>query len=182
MKPLRVAILVLTLIAVSHVNAAEPYRLGVGDQVEFSVWRDPDLTRTLEIPPDGVVSFPLVGDVKAAGLSVPEVRAILIEKLRPFVTDTPVSVLLLQPKSLIAYVVGKVNRPGQFQISNNTTVIQALAMAGGPTPFAETKEILILRRSGDDTVTLPFSYDQVSAGKSLKQNIVLYRGDVVVVP
>lgn len=160
----------------------KPYRLGAGDVLSISVWRDESLTREVVVPPDGVVSFQLVGDVRASGLTVSELREQLKAKLAPFVPDAPVAVLLNRPESMTASVIGKVGRPGQFPINVETRALQLLAAAGGLTPYASASKILILRQEKGGTVKLAFDYDDVKSGKRLEQNVLLERGDVIVVP
>jgi polysaccharide export outer membrane protein len=177
----RFAILVLLLLLPAAALAAE-YPLGPGDEVEISVWRDEALTRQLVVPPDGLVSFPLIADTQVTGVTVPALRATVKKKLEPFVPDAVVTVILLRSSSMTAYVVGKVNKPGQFPIQLDTTVMQLLAMAGGPNPYAATGKMLLLRQEGGKTSELPFDYDQVAKGQGLGQNAILRRGDVLVVP
>ena len=156
--------------------------LGPGDLLEISVWKDEALSRQVLVPPDGVISFPLVGDIQVKDLTVPGLRDLVRKRLAEYVPDAPVTVMLLQVNSLKAYVIGKVNKPGQFPINLDTTVMQILAMAGGLNPFASSSKILILRNENGKTVKIPFNYKEVEKGKQLGQNIVLKRGDVVVVP
>lgn len=164
-------------------GAPEPrYRIGPGDTLEISVWKDESLTRQLIVPPDGVIAFPLVGEVEGGGASVPELRETIREKLSEYIPDVTVTVMLLEASSLRAYVIGKVNNPGTFPITTETTVLQLLSMAGGLNAFAAEEEILILRRQGKETVEIPFDYEEVRNGEHLEQNIRLERGDVVLVP
>jgi polysaccharide export outer membrane protein len=161
---------------------ADGYELAPGDMLEISVWKDEDLSRQLEIPPDGIVSFPLIGDVDAKGMSVPRLRETIEKRLAEFIPDPTVTVMLLKAASLRAYVIGKVNNPGQFPINGETSVMQVLSMAGGLNPFASDKKIIVLRQRGAKTIKLPFNYHEVERGENLEQNILLERGDVVVVP
>ncbi|OAQ20538.1 polysaccharide biosynthesis/export family protein [Thermosulfurimonas dismutans] len=158
------------------------YKIGPGDVLEISVWQDERLNRQVVVPPDGVISYPLIGDIKVTDLTVADLRRIITERLNDYVPDAIVTVMLVKINSLKAYVIGKVNRPGEFPINLDTDVMQILAMAGGLTPFASSKKIIILRREGDKIVKIPFNYDEVARGKNLEQNIILKRGDVVVVP
>lgn len=158
------------------------YLIGPGDIVEISVWKDESLSRQLVVPPDGVVSFPLIGDVDVKSLTVTELRKVLKQRLSEYIPDPTVNVMLIGMDSLKAYVIGKVNNPGQFPITRNTTVMQVLSMAGGLNPFASETQIHILRQKGETTVKIPFNYKQVLNGENLDQNILLQRGDVIVVP
>jgi polysaccharide export outer membrane protein len=161
---------------------ADRYEIAPGDALEISVWKDESLTRQLIVPPDGIISFPLVGDIDVKGLNVTKLRDILTKKLSVYVPDSTVTVMLLGANSLSAYVIGKVNKPGQFPIGMDTNVMQILAMAGGLNPFASQKDIIILRKHDDRITKIPFNYKEVKKGENLEQCIKLERGDVVVVP
>ena len=160
----------------------EKYQLGPEDVIEISVWKEPDLTKQIAIRPDGKISYPLIGEVQAAGKTVKELREEISKRLEKFVTDAQVTVILLKTQYYKIYVVGKVNKPGEFLVGRPANVMQALAMAGGLNPFASPSRIVILRRIGDKEQTLPFDYKAVSRGEFLNQNITLLPGDVVVVP
>jgi len=158
------------------------YEIGAGDTLEISVWRDESLSRQVIVPPDRVISFPLIGDIDVTNLTVRDLRNEITKKLSDYVPDATVTVLILGFDSLRAYVIGKVNNPGVFPITLGTDVMQVLAMAGGLNPFAAAGKIHILRREGGENVKIPFDYKEVLKGENLKQNIMLQRGDVVVVP
>ena len=158
------------------------YRIGPGDVLEISVWKDESLFREISVPPDGVISYPLIGDIIGAGETVTALREAITEKLSEYVPDATVTVILKQINSLRAYVIGKVNNPGVFPITMDTTVMQVLAMARGLNPFASAGNIHILRRRQNVTVRIPFNYKEVEKGENYEQNIILQRGDVVVVP
>ncbi len=164
------------------VNQNDRYRLSAGDVIEISVWKDEALNKQMEIPPDGIISFPLMGDVNTAGMTVTMLRDTVEKKIGEFIPDPTVTVILLKSVSNRVYVIGKVNTPGQFAIVGNTNVMQILSMAGGLNLFADKENILILRLNGTKTIKLKFNYKEVEKGESLEQNIVLNRGDVVVVP
>ncbi|OPY90131.1 MAG: Polysialic acid transport protein KpsD precursor [Syntrophus sp. PtaU1.Bin208] len=158
------------------------YRIGPGDALEISVWKDESLKRELVVPPDGVITFPLIQEVKVSDLTVAELRDIVTKKISVYVPDANVTVILLRTPSMTASVVGKVNKPGQFPITQETDVMQILAMAGDLNPFAAGSRILILRKEGGKDIKIPFDYHEVKKGENLQQNIFLKRGDVVVVP
>ena len=158
------------------------YKIGPGDSVEISVWKDENLTRQMIVPPDGIIAFPLIGDIGVTELSVTELRNVVSKKLKEYVTDATVTVMLLNASSMTAYVVGKVNKPGQFPINMKTNVMQILAMAGDLNAFASPGNIIILRQEKGKPVKIPFNYNEVKKGKHLEQNIFLKRGDVIVVP
>jgi polysaccharide export outer membrane protein len=158
------------------------YRIGVGDVLHISVWKDESLTQQITVLPDGTISFPLIGRVQAEGKQLDELKQIISERLSRFVPDPILSVQVLRINSLMIYVIGKVNRPGRFELADNINVLQALALAGGLNPFARSSRIKIFRETGEKTVLMPFDYDAVSSGEDLQQNIELERGDVIVVP
>ena len=166
----------------ANLAAESAYHIGPGDVLEISVWKDESLSRELVVPPDGIISFPLIGDMDVNYLTVTDVRKGITKKLSEFVPDATVTVMLLSLNSLRAYAIGKVNKPGEFPITIETTVMQILSMAGGLNPFANGDKILILRQINNKTVKIPFNYSQVMKGESLQQNILIQRGDVVVVP
>lgn len=158
------------------------YTIGPGDTLEISVWRDTSLSRDLVVPPDGVISYPLIGDINIIGMTVADLRNTVTKKLSDYVPDASVAVILKDFKSLHAYVIGKVKNAGLFPISLETNVMQMLAMAGGLNPYAAEGDIHILRQVQGRSVKIPFNYKDVLKGYNLEQNITLLRGDVVVVP
>jgi len=158
------------------------YLLGPEDHLEISVWKEPELTKQIHIRPDGKISYPLIGEIQAAGQNVKQLREEIHKRLEKFVTDAQVTVILLKAHHYKIYVMGKVNKPGEFVVARPASVMQALAMAGGLTPFASPANIIILRRSEGKEQTFVFNYKEVSRGMSLEQNRILFPGDVVVVP
>jgi polysaccharide export outer membrane protein len=158
------------------------YPIGPGDVLGISVWKDDALTRDVVVLPDGLISFPLLGLVKAAGKTVAELRFELEEKISQYVTDPVLNVEVKQVNSMIIYVIGRVNAPGRFALNTNINALQALATAGGLNPFAKRDKIKILRQENGRTRILPFSYDDIADGRHLEENIQLKRGDVIVVP
>lgn len=158
------------------------YLLGPEDVLKISVWRDEQLTHEVVVRPDGMISFPLVGDLVAAGRTVEDVRQELIKRLDKFVPNPHVTVMLLKIMSNKIYVTGRVARPGEFLVGHYTDVLQALSLAGGLTPFAKENDIKVIRRENGEQKVFLFRYGDVRHGRNLEQNIVLQRGDVVVVP
>ena len=176
-------ICILLALFVSNSSAEnEVYYIGTGDVLEISVWKDPELSRTVIVPPDGVISFPLIDNIRVTNLTVADLDKVLTQKLSEFVPDVTVTVMLAEINSLKAYVIGKVNTPGMYDITLDTNVMQILAQAGGLTPFASVGNIMILRRKKNQITKIPFDYGEIVKGKHLEQNIVLQAGDVVVVP
>ena len=170
--------------AVSEVSGvdATSYRAGPEDMLDISVWHEDALKKEALVRPDGGISFPLIGEVQAAGKTVLEIRDEIARRLDKYIPEPVVSVTILKVGSQRVYVIGKVNKPGDFPVGRHVDVLQALSMAGGLTPFADANDIRVMRREGDRQVVLPFEYGRVVRGQKLDQNIQLHGGDVVVVP
>ncbi len=158
------------------------YHIGSGDVLEISVWKEESLSREVIVPPDLTIAFPLIGEIEVKAMTVSDLRREVTRRLNDFIPDATVTVMLRQINSLRAYVIGKVNKPGQFPIDLDTTIMQLLAMAGGLNPFAATGKIYILRHQEGKLTKIPFDYREVEKGKNLAQNIKLRRGDVIIVP
>ena len=163
--------------------AVDPgYRLGAEDVLFVSVWKDEQLTREVVVRPDGVFSFPLVGDIQAEDRTVEEIRVDLVKRLTKYIPNPNVSVSVIKVLSYKIYVVGRVNKPGEYLIGHYTDVLQALSLAGGLTPFAAENDIKVLRRVRGQQKVFLFRYGDVRKGQDLEQNILLQRGDSVMVP
>jgi len=170
-------------IAAEESTLKNTYLLQPGDILQISVWKEDDLDKAVIIRPDGRINFPLVGEAQAAGNSVENLRKLISAKLTKYIPDPVVSVSVQQLSGNIVYVIGKVNKPGQFAVTRNIDVMQALSMAGGTAIYAALNKIKILRRDKQGALrAIPFEYGDVSKGKHLEQNIILQAGDVVVVP
>lgn len=169
--------------AVAAVAAVpEGYRLRAGDTLVISVWKETELQGDVLIRPDGGISFALTGDLHAAGHTITELTAMVQSRVREYIPDAVVTVAVKTALGNQIFVIGKVNKPGNFLLTGPLDVMQALSLAGGATPFASTNSIRVLRRSGDRLTSIPFHYRQVSHGNKLDQNILLQSGDTVVVP
>jgi polysaccharide export outer membrane protein len=165
------------------VSQLEPgYRLGAEDVLLVSVWKDEQLTREVVVRPDGMFSFPLVGDVPAENQTVDDIRGELVKRLTKYIPNPNVSVAVTKVASYKVYVVGRVNKPGEYVIGHYTDVLQALSLAGGLTPFAGENDIKVMRRVRGGQQAIPFRYGDIRKGRDLEQNILLQRGDVVMVP
>ena len=162
--------------------AEKTYHIGPGDVLEISVWKDPNLSRKVVVPPDGTIAFPLIEAINVTNLTVADLKKIVTQRLVEYVPEATVTVMLLEINSLRAYVIGKVNKPGEFPINMETNVMQILAKAEGLNPFASKGSIQIIRQKGNQMVKIPFDYGDVENGKHLEQNIILQPGDVIVVP
>jgi len=147
-----------------------------------TVWKEQDLTGEVLVRPDGGLSFPLVGDLIAAGKTVEEVREEFTKRLKQYIPDPVVTIATKENGGDQIFVVGKVQRPGAFPFVRPIDVMQALSLAGGGTPFAALNSIVILRRDNGRQRAIHFRYSDVARGKNLAENIVLQSGDTVVVP
>jgi polysaccharide export outer membrane protein len=161
---------------------APTYGLQPGDIIRVSVWREEQLDQGVLVRPDGGISFPLAGDLNASGMTIQEVTDAIADRLSQFIPNPVVTVSLQENTGNRIYVTGRVEQPGVFLVNRPVDVMQAIAMAGGLTPFADKDGIKILRRKGSAQIAIPFNYKLVQKGKSLPQNIMLEAGDTLVVP
>jgi polysaccharide export outer membrane protein len=169
------------------VTAAAPaelpaYRIQPGDVLQVSVWKETELQAEALVRSDGGMSFPLAGDLHAADRTVAELAELLTARIVKYIPDPVVTVAIKANNGNRIYVMGKVNRPGEFPFSRPVDVVQALALAGGATPYAALSDIRILRRENGRAVALRFDYTDIEHGRALESNIVLKSGDTVVVP
>lgn len=155
------------------------YRIGPEDILEISVWKEPNLTKQVAVSPDGRISFPLVGEILAAGATIEEIEYKVKEDIRRYIPDAVVTVMLVQANSFKVFVLGKVARPGAYTIGKRVNVLQALSYAGGLTQFAKDDRIIIVRNNEYER---HFNYKKIKEGQSLEQNILLEKGDVIIVP
>lgn len=158
------------------------YTLSAGDELEVSVWKEPDLTKTVVVRPDGKFTVPLAGEVVAARRTIDQVQTDITNRLKKYIPEAVVTVAVTKLEGNRIYVIGQVNKPGTFTMNPRLNVLQALSMAGGMTPFAATNDIIIMRNAGGQQRTLPFRYGEVAKGRNLEQNMSLEAGDVVIVP
>lgn len=182
-----IALIVLTsgfaALAKSQESPTSGYAIQPGDILEISVWKEEDLQREVLVRPDGRFSFPLAGEVDATGKTVGDLREEIAASLQKYIPDLIVTVSVKNILGNKVYVLGQVNKPGEFVVNPRVDVMQALSMAGGTTPFAALNDIVVLRRDGQGSQrAIRFAYKDVERGRSLDQNIVLHSGDVVVVP
>jgi polysaccharide export outer membrane protein len=161
---------------------ARNYQVQPGDLLQVSVWKEEGLDQEVLVRPDGGFSFPLAGDVNAVGKTVEELRSEITDRLARFIPGLVVTVAVKQINGNKVYVIGQVNKPGEFVVNPQVDVMQALSIAGGMTAFAATNDIFVLRRRDGRQVALPFEFANVVRGRNLEQNILLESGDVVVVP
>ena len=163
-------------------STGDVYLVQPGDVLEISVWKEESLLRTVLVRPDGGISFPLVGDTQAAGKSVADLQALVSERLAKYIPDPVVTVSTQQLTGNKIFVIGKVQRPGEFVINRYMDIVQALSVAGGMTPYAADNKIMVLRRKNGTLTSIPFRYGDIEKGENLEQNIILQSGDVVLVP
>ena len=166
----------------SAVTTAPEYHVQPGDLLTVSVWKETDLTLDVLVRPDGGLSFPLVGDITATGKSIATLRDEFTERLKHYIPNPVVTVAAKTIGGNRIFVLGKVQKPGEYPFGQAVDVMQALSLAGGTTPFAALNDIVILHRENGELRAIPFRYGEVEHGKGLAQNILLHSGDTVVVP
>lgn len=177
----------------THVSPLGEYRIGPEDLLQISVWKNDAMSRSVPVRPDGKISLPLLNDVQAAGLTALELRDVLTQKLTEYMPEAEVSVLVLEVRSFKVSVLGEVLKPGRYDLKSWATVLDALALSGGFTPFAAKSKIVILRPDGSGVKRIPFNYNKLvsseglldrilSAGGDMPENFYLQNGDVILVP
>ena len=166
--------------AVASANGSD-YVIGPDDTLHISVWKEPDLSEILPVRPDGKISMPLLNDIQAAGLTPLRLKDSITEKLKKYIADPRVTVIVTAMNSQRVFITGEVQRSGPIQLLPNMTILQALSQAGF-TEFANLKSIYLLRTQNGRQVKVPFNYKEVVKGNHLEQNISLKAGDVLVVP
>jgi polysaccharide biosynthesis/export protein len=157
------------------------FTIGVADVLRVNVWKNPDLSQTVTVDPDGFVSLPLLGNVKVGGLSTDQLSKQLTARYASYVVTPQVTVSVMEIRSRAVFVMGQVGKAGSYPLLAPTTVLQLIAQAGGLTPFAKRKNIYVLRASVGKSEKIPFNYVKVLHGDS-HANIVLEPGDTVIVP
>lgn len=162
--------------------AQETYYLNPGDRVFVEVWNEPDMQRDVIILPDGGLSFPLAGQVEAAGLTPQELQDALTERLSQYISTPVVTVSVVEMRGNTVFVIGQVNAPGSFIMNTPMTALQALSLSGGFTPFANTRSIRIIRKGENGNQVLRVNYSALRDGDNLESNHVLLSGDVLIVP
>jgi polysaccharide export outer membrane protein len=158
------------------------YLLGPEDIIDVSVWKEEDLSKEVTVRPDGKISLPLIGDIRAEGLSAEALGEQIKQALTDYVDAPTVTVTVVAINSLEVFIQGEVNSPGRYDLRSNYTVLQALSLAGGFTEWAKRDEIVILRRQGGQVANIPVNYEKIISGEAPQQNIFLKRGDTIVVP
>jgi polysaccharide export outer membrane protein len=168
--------------AAKAANDNPNYVIGPSDDLDINVWKEPDISRKVPVRPDGKISLPLINDIQAAGLTPMQLKAQITEKLKKFLTDPQVTVIVMNINSQRVYIMGETNRPGAYPLLPNMTILQALTSAGGFSQFANTSKIQLLRTENGKQKTYFFNYKEVVQGKNTDQNLVLKPGDSIVIP
>ena len=182
----KVFILLICISAFAGVVIAESevpsYLIGPNDILNIYVWKEKELTQDVFVLPDGRITFPLIGEVMAQGRTVTELREDLTKRFEKFVTEPEVTVIVKEIRSRRVYIIGKVSKPGPYPLEPDMTVLQALSMAGGFAEWADTKNIVIVRREGEKEIQQHFNFKEFVDGKHVEQNLLLRRNDTIVVP
>src|SRR5271166_2130871 len=161
----------------------DSFVIGTEDILTINVWKEPEVSKVVPVRPDGMITLPLVGEIKATGLTPVQLEAQIANALKKLMADPQVTVIVSEVHSLTFNVVGQAVRPGYYPLTRRMTVLDAIALSGGFQPFAKEKKIYVLRTLADGKqVKLPFNYKDVIKGKHADQNIVLQPRDTVVVP
>jgi len=164
------------------IQVDDSYHVGVEDDLQISVWREPEISSQVTVRPDGFISLPLLNDLQVEGLTTKQLQELITEKLKGFLTEPQVTVIVRQIRSRKVYLIGQVTRPGSYVLNGDKTVLQLLAEAGGLSQFAKMKSIYVVRKNGGHEVRLPFNYKKAVTGKDPKTDIELSPGDMIVVP
>ncbi|MGH0034420.1 MAG: polysaccharide biosynthesis/export family protein [Myxococcota bacterium] len=168
--------------ASENIPATGDYVIGVSDRLSINVWKMPELSLSVPVRNDGKVSVPLLDDVQAAGLTPEELKEVVSESLREFVTSPDVTVIVTEMNSKTASVIGEVARAGLVPLQRDTRVLDAIALMGGFTPYARSQAVRVLRRTPDGVVEYGFNYDAYVRGKAPGANFLIKPGDTIVVP
>ncbi len=165
----------------SRAAVATDYRLVPGDKLRIEVYKDAQLSQSLQVRPDGKITLPLIGDITAEGRTSTELRDAIVTPLKEYNTNPVVTVIVVETVPPVFYVMGEVNSPGTFPIKGQVSAVQALAMAGGFKDFAKTKSIRILRKgSGGGQQSIAFNYKDAAEGKG--SAVSIHPGDTIIVP
>lgn len=166
----------------SGTEAQAEYVIGLGDQLQIMVWKEPELAQAMSVRIDGRISLPLIGDVQAAGKTIRDLKKVLEEKYAAVIAEPAVSVMLTQSKSWRYYIIGQIKQPGEFPIDFPITVLQAIAKSGGFLEWAKTDRISIVRRESGQEIIVPFNYEALVNGQNLQQNAMVKPGDTIIIP
>lgn len=174
--------LLLSLASLNTAYAEDSYLLNPGDILNISVWNEEALQHDVVILPDGMISFPLAGQLPAGGLTVEQLQADIKEQLSEYLAEPVVTVSVTEAAGNAIYVMGKVVSPGRFTMTHQMDILQALSLAGGLTPYAKENSISVIRRQQSEQTQIDVRYADLKKGVNLDDNILLKRGDIIVVP
>lgn len=174
--------LLLSLASINTAYAEDSYLLNPGDLLNISVWNEEALQQEVIILPDGMISFPLAGQLPAGGLTVEQLQADIKEQLSEYLAEPVVTVSVAEAAGNAIYVMGKVLKPGSFTMTHQMDILQALSLAGGLTPYAKENSISVIRRQQAEQTQIDVRYADLKKGVNLNDNILLERGDIIVVP
>jgi polysaccharide export outer membrane protein len=161
----------------------DSYKIGADDLLSISVWKEPEVSRTIAVRSDGRISLPLIGEIEASGQTPKQLETTISQKLQSYISEPDVTVMVQENRSQKFNILGQVAHPGSFPLTHTVTVLDAIAMAGGFRDFAKTKAMYVLRKQTDGTQgRIPFNYKSVIKGATPEQNITLQAGDTLVVP
>jgi polysaccharide export outer membrane protein len=159
------------------------YVIGANDVLAINVWKEPDISRSVPVRSDGKISLPLVGELTASGQTPLQLEQEITKRLQNYISEPEVTVIVTDSKSQKVNIMGMVTKPGAYLLTSSTTVLDAIAMAGGFKDFAKQKSIYVLRQAPDGTQKrIPFNYKEVIKGQNPEQNVRLQTGDTVVIP
>ncbi len=168
---------------VKSVNLINDYKIGVGDVLEIITWKEPDFSRTdVLVRLDGKITIPMLDDIIAAGKHTSQLKENIATLLKQYIESPTVTVIVRQPVSQKFYIIGEVQRVGEYPLSKKLTIVQAFAMAGGFTEWATKKEILLFRKEKTKTKVINVDYKKIIRGEGLEQNIEIKADDTIIVP
>jgi polysaccharide export outer membrane protein len=169
--------------ATAVASVSDEFVIGPGDVLAVNVWREPEISKAVPVRSDGRISLPLVGEIQASGRTPKQLQAEVVEKLKDYVSEPEVTVIVQEITSKRFNVLGMVMKPGSYALTNSTTVLDAIAMAGGFRDFAKQRDIYVLRHAADGKeIRLPFNYKSVVKSHNFAQNVSLQANDTVIVP
>jgi polysaccharide export outer membrane protein len=161
----------------------DSFVIGANDVLAVNVWKEPDISRSVPVRSDGKISLPLAGEVQAAGMTPLKLEQDIASKLKNYISEPEVTVIVQQINSQKFNILGMVSKPGSYSLTNSSTVLDAIALAGGFRDFAKQKSVYVLRQNSDGTQSrMPFNYKEVVKGKNSAQNVKLQPNDTIVVP
>jgi polysaccharide biosynthesis/export protein len=160
----------------------KPYTIGADDLLDILIWKQPDVSGTVRVAGDGTITVPLLGNVQAAGRTTDQLADVLQRDLLKLIHNPRVTVRVSNPQSQVIYVLGEINKPGMLSLNSGEVLSQAIAAAGGFTPYANTHKLRVVRREEGNAVEMTINFAKVQKGDDLSSDIAMERGDTVIVP